>query len=56
MVIDWALKEWDAAVTALGQGQTVLLLRKGGIREQAGQFSVRGPTGIALAHGGTPKG
>lgn len=39
-VIDWALKEWDAAVTALLQGQTVLLLRKGGIREQSGSFSI----------------
>lgn len=28
-MVAWALKEWDAAVTALLQGQTILLLRKG---------------------------
>ncbi|MEB3288374.1 MAG: DUF1802 family protein [Leptolyngbya sp.] len=39
-MVAWALKEWDAAVTALLQGQTILLLRKGGLREQQGQFSV----------------
>ena len=39
-MVTWALKEWDAAVTALLKGQTILLLRKGGIREQQGQFSV----------------
>jgi hypothetical protein len=39
-MVTWALKEWDTAVTALLQGQTVLLLRKGGIREQQGQFTV----------------
>ncbi|HEY9658815.1 MAG TPA: DUF1802 family protein, partial [Allocoleopsis sp.] len=33
-----ALKEWDVAVNALAQGRTILLLRKGGIQEQA--FSV----------------
>ena len=40
MKVSWALKEWNAAVTALLQGQTVLLLRKGGIREDHGQFHV----------------
>ncbi|MBE9186746.1 DUF1802 family protein [Microcoleus sp. LEGE 07076] len=35
-----ALKEWNVAVNALEQAQTILLLRKGGIREQAGQFNV----------------
>ena len=35
-----ALKEWAVAVSALLQGQTILLLRKGGIREQGGQFSI----------------
>lgn len=39
-MVTWALKEWDAAVTALLQGKTILLLRKGGIREQQGQFTV----------------
>ncbi len=35
-----ALKEWNVAVNALAGGETILLLRKGGIREQAGQFNV----------------
>ncbi|MEG4944135.1 DUF1802 family protein [Microcoleus sp. F4-D5] len=35
-----ALKEWNVAVNALEQGKTIMLLRKGGIREQAGQFNV----------------
>ncbi|MEG4997481.1 DUF1802 family protein [Microcoleus sp. B4-D4] len=35
-----ALKEWNVAVNALEQGKTIVLLRKGGIREQAGQFNV----------------
>ena len=35
-----ALKEWNVAVNALADGETILLLRKGGIREQAGQFNV----------------
>ena len=39
--IDHALKEWDSAVKALSLGKTVLLLRKGGIREVGGKFSVK---------------
>jgi hypothetical protein len=35
-----ALKEWAVAVDALGHGNTVLLLRKGGIREDGKHFSV----------------
>ncbi|MEG4963558.1 MULTISPECIES: DUF1802 family protein [unclassified Microcoleus] len=35
-----ALKEWNVAVNALELGQTIMLLRKGGISEQAGQFNV----------------
>ncbi|MEG3858083.1 DUF1802 family protein [Microcoleus sp. herbarium12] len=35
-----ALKEWNVAVNALFGGRTIVLLRKGGIREQAGQFNV----------------
>ncbi|MEG4499604.1 DUF1802 family protein [Microcoleus sp. F10-C6] len=35
-----ALKEWNVAVNALERGKTIMLLRKGGIREQAGQFNV----------------
>jgi hypothetical protein len=34
------LKEWNAAVNALEQGKTIVLLRKGGIREQGGHFNV----------------
>lgn len=36
-----ALKEWDTAVTALEKGETILLLRKGGIKEEKGKFSVK---------------
>jgi hypothetical protein len=39
-MVSWALKEWQVAVTALLQGETILLLRKGGIREAKGQFSL----------------
>jgi len=35
-----ALKEWAVAVDALEQGRTIVLLRKGGIREQEGRFQV----------------
>ncbi|EKQ69652.1 hypothetical protein OsccyDRAFT_2293 [Leptolyngbyaceae cyanobacterium JSC-12] len=35
-----ALKEWQVAVEALEQGETIALLRKGGIREEQGKFSV----------------
>lgn len=35
-----ALKEWAVAVTALTEGKTILLLRKGGIREQGNLFTV----------------
>jgi hypothetical protein len=35
-----ALKEWAVAVNALVQGQTILLVRKGGIKEQGGAFQV----------------
>lgn len=33
-----ALKEWAIVVDALGHGEQILVLRKGGIREQRGQF------------------
>ena len=36
-----ALKEWAIAVEALGAGETILLLRKGGIREKS--FQVKSP-------------
>jgi hypothetical protein len=35
-----ALKEWAVAVDALEQGKTILLLRKGGIRDRGKSFSV----------------
>lgn len=35
-----ALKEWSIAIEALKHGETILLLRKGGIREVNGRFSV----------------
>lgn len=35
-----ALKEWAVAVDALEQGKTIMLLRKGGIREQNRSFTV----------------
>ena len=36
-----AFKEWAVAVEALEAGKTILLLRKGGIRETAGKFQVQ---------------
>jgi hypothetical protein len=35
-----ALKEWNVAVNALELGETIMLLRKGGIREQNNRFAV----------------
>ena len=35
-----AFKEWAVVVDALGRGEQVLVLRKGGIREPHGQFHV----------------
>lgn len=40
MKLTQALKEWATAVEALTLGRTILLLRKGGIRER-GRFEVR---------------
>jgi hypothetical protein len=36
-----ALKEWAVAVNALEAGKTIMLLRKGGIREVGGRFQVQ---------------
>lgn len=33
-----AFKEWAVVVEALGRGEQILILRKGGLREQQGQF------------------
>ena len=35
-----ALKEWNVTVNALENGSTIMLLRKGGIREQKGNFTI----------------
>ncbi|MBE9076698.1 DUF1802 family protein [Romeria aff. gracilis LEGE 07310] len=40
MPLQTALKEWSVAVRALAAGETLLLLRKGGIREAGGRFTV----------------
>ena len=37
---DIAFKEWAVVVDALGQGEQILILRKGGLREQRGEFHV----------------
>jgi len=39
--LNTALKEWAVAIRALREGRMVLLLRKGGIREEEGEFEVR---------------
>lgn len=36
-----ALKEWQVAIEALNAGKTILLLRKGGIKEIKGKFTVQ---------------
>ena len=38
-----ALKEWAVAIRALGDGRQVLILRKGGIREESNRFRVLHP-------------
>ena len=44
MLIQTALKEWSVAVEALANGETSLLLRKGGIKESQGKFSAQSET------------
>lgn len=41
MELTHALKEWQVAVAALINGETIALLRKGGIREAGGRFQVQ---------------
>lgn len=36
----YALKEWATAVDALAAGKTIMLLRKGGIKEEGNRFKV----------------
>ena len=38
--LDVALKEWAVALRALREGRQILLIRKGGIREEGNEFSV----------------
>ena len=38
--LSYGFKEWAIAVSALSAGQTIMLLRKGGIRETSSQFRV----------------
>lgn len=38
--LNHALKEWNVAVNALSEGKTIVLLRKGGIREVGAKFQV----------------
>jgi hypothetical protein len=40
---DIAFKEWAVVVEALGCGEQILILRKGGIREKRGEFHVDHP-------------
>ena len=46
MIIQTALKEWSVAVDALSKGETVVLLRKGGIREEQGKFLAQAKSAI----------
>ncbi len=39
-ILTHALKEWAIALEALEQGKTIMLLRKGGIKESQGKFQV----------------
>lgn len=39
-----ALKEWNSVCQALEHGRQILLLRKGGIHESAGEFELEHPT------------
>ncbi len=39
----WALKEWASVCEALDRGMQILLLRKGGIDEVRGEFTVEHP-------------
>ena len=46
MLIQTALKEWSVAVDALANGDTSVLLRKGGIKESQSTFSAESETVI----------
>jgi hypothetical protein len=38
--LNFALKEWATLCAALGEGRQIILLRKGGIYESAGEFEI----------------
>src|SRR5437016_6611154 len=38
--LSFALKEWNSVIDALSTGRQLLLLRKGGIYEAAGEFEI----------------
>ncbi|VEP14781.1 conserved hypothetical protein [Hyella patelloides LEGE 07179] len=40
-VLIHSFKEWAIAISALGSGKTIMLLRKGGIREASKKFQVK---------------
>lgn len=42
-MIDIALKEWAATCLALNRGEQVVLLRKGGLRDDHGSFQLESP-------------
>lgn len=46
MLLKTALKEWAVAIDALAQGKTIVLLRKGGIKEHQGRFSAEADRAI----------
>lgn len=39
--LSYGFKEWAIAVSALGKGETIMLLRKGGIKEDSKHFAVK---------------
>ena len=41
MIVQTALKEWSAVVEAIASGEQILLVRKGGIRDPQGAFTLR---------------
>ena len=45
-----ALKEWAVAVKALDRGEQIMLLRKGGIREEGKDFVITERTKVCLQH------
>ena len=46
MLLQTALKEWSVAVDALAEGEMMVLLRKGGIKEDNGRFQAQAQKAI----------